>query len=173
MLSAASSSALCLRRLGRFIAAVIGIREGRHKPLFAEPKSRIYHGRFWAERGRAEQGADGTGRPGHNCPSALLVFRASKTTVLNDSPEARKYEIITCRIQNLDISQAGRYGAARGGTADEAKTGSKGRRRDCSPRRKQPLLSPRRWKNELLGVSLEARTKETPFKKRWRNKTSG
>ena len=42
--------------------------------------------------------------------------------------------------------------------------GSTGRRRDGSPRRKPPLLPSRRCKNNLLGVSLEARTKEILFK---------
>ena len=43
-----------------------------------------------------------------------------------------------------------------------AGTRSTGRRRNGSPKRKPPLLPSRRWKNNLSGVSPEARTQETP-----------
>ena len=52
----------------------------------------------------------------------------------------------------------GRRTAGRRGRAGTGSTGC--RRRDCSPRRKETFLSPRRWKNDLLGVPLEARTRE-------------
>ena len=72
------------------------------------------------------------------------------------------HEDHTCRVQNPDIPRAGRCGAARGGAGrGRAGTGSAGRRRDSSPRGKQPLSPPRRWKNVPLGVCLEARAKET------------
>ena len=63
--------------------------------------------------------------------------------------------VSTCRVQNPNMPRASRYGAAHGGTAGP---GSTGRRRDWSPRGKQPLLLSRRWKNDFLGVSQEART---------------
>ena len=65
---------------------------------------------------------------------------------------------LTCRIQNPDIARAGRYGAAHGGTAGP---GGDGQHNTPGPRRKQPLLPARRWRNDFLGVSLEERTKET------------
>ena len=74
---------------------------------------------------------------------------------------ARHIREYICRVQNPDIPRAGRCEAASGGTAGQAGTGSTGcRRRQYSPRRKQILLAPRRWKNVLLGVPLEARTRE-------------
>ena len=70
----------------------------------------------------------------------------------------------TCRIQNSDIPRAGRDGAAHGGTEGRGGDGQDGRRRVGSPRRQPSLLLPRRSKKTSMGVSVEARTRETQFK---------
>ena len=69
-----------------------------------------------------------------------------------------------CRNQNSDIPRAGRCGAAHGETKK-----SGGNEQHMTPtglfaQKKIALLHPRRRNNDLLGVSLEARTKETQFK---------
>ena len=84
----------------------------------------------------------------------------------------KAYSIIKCicvYLHNMSSPEPGHttgesIRAAYGGTAGPGGTGSTGRRRDCSRRRKQPLLPSRRWEHDLLGVSLEARTIETLFK---------
>ena len=57
------------------------------------------------------------------------------------------YKLLTCRIQNPDIPRRVGTGRRTAGRRGRAGTGSTGRRRDGSPRRKPPLLPSRRWKN--------------------------
>ena len=68
--------------------------------------------------------------------------QASKTSRLNDPPEARTSEILckpTCRVQNPDIPRAGRSKSGRSG----AWPGRKRRRRYGSPRRHLSLVHTR------------------------------
>ena len=67
----------------------------------------------------------------------------------------------TCRIQNPDIFRAGRYGAAHGGTAGPGGDGQHRTPTGLFAQEKTALLIFLTTEDNLLGVSLEARTKET------------
>ena len=69
--------------------------------------------------------------------------------------------IVTCRIPNPDKSQAGRDGAAHGGTVGRGGDGQDGTPTGRFAQETPSLLPSRRSKTMLLGVSLEARTKGT------------
>ena len=136
-----------------------------------ESKAPTYHGRVgagrrtagrWGRARRARTGRRWVGSPRKR--PTLLLSRASRTTVLNDFSEARTTETICkpiCRIQNPDIPRAGRDGAAHCGWRDGAGMGRTAGRWVDSTRKQPSFLPPRRSKETILGVSLEARTKET------------
>ena len=91
----------------------------------------------------------------------------------NSKIQPHKQYQITRRVQNPDIPQPGRDGAALGGTAGRGRGGDgAGRDADRSIRAEdnRPSYLPRRLKNTLLGVFLEARTKETLCKPMEQNK---
>ena len=124
--------------------------------ILVESKTRKYHGRVGS--GRMATWRSGVGKTGYeqNCPprgqASLVLSKASKTRRLNDSPP----------VESKTRTYPGRVGTGRptARRRGRAGTGSTGRRRrDCSPRGKQTLLSPRQWKN-VLGVPQEERTKE-------------
>ena len=69
-----------------------------------------------------------------------------------------------CRVENLDIRTTGE--SARGGARRDGGAGPGRAAQDAHgtvrPGENRPsYLFPRQWKNDFLGVSLEARTKQT------------
>ena len=133
-----------------------------------ESKTRTYHGLVGT--GRTARRWDGVGQdwtPTEQFAqetSDPRTFKASSKYCMNVSPEARTSEMLI--VESKTRTYYGRVDTGRrtAGRRGRAETGSTGRRRDGSPRRKPYLLPPRRWKNDLLGVSLEARRKRTLWK---------
>ena len=105
-----------------------------------------------AARGCVERDAVGSIRPGDNPPSCTPANGEYCPERLFGSKNS-----LTCRVQNPDILRASPYGAARGRTAG---AGVNGQHKTPTTRifaqENQTLLPPRRWKNDLLGVPLEA-----------------
>ena len=107
-------------------------------------------GRDGGGAGAGRSGAP-KGRPSISSP------RAPKPNILDDSSTART-PVETKTWTYHGRVRIGRRTAGRRGWAG---TGRTGRRRVGSPRRQPSPLPSRRSKKTLLGVSLEARTKET------------
>ena len=135
-------------------------------------ETRIYHRQVGAGRRTVgRRSGAGPGRTGRRRvvspkkqppPLPPKVSRASKTTVLINSPEAWAIEIACiCRIQNPDIPRAGRVWAAHGGAEGGSGPGRTGRRPVCSPTNQPPLSPPRASYKTVQGIVPKCRSIES------------